>query len=59
MFVSQGAIIQAHPTSAMFWFGTEREKMRFLVEETEYQMGRVFSEYGTPLTAVSLFRYLG
>ena len=29
-----------------------------LVEEMEDHMGRVFSAYGTPLTAVSLFRYL-
>ena len=30
-----------------------------VVEETEKQVGRVFSAYGTPLTAVCLFWYLG
>ena len=30
-----------------------------MVEETEEQMGRVFSAYGTPLTVVFSFRYLG
>ena len=38
---------------------TERKKRRFLIKETEEQMERVFSAYGTPLTAVSSFRYLG
>ena len=33
--------------------------MRLLVEETEEHMGQVLSEYRTPLTAVSSFRYLG
>ena len=28
-------------------------------EETEEQVRRFFPEYGTPLTAVSLFHYLG
>ena len=30
-----------------------------MVEETEDYMRRVFLTYGTPLTAVSSFRYLG
>ena len=33
--------------------------MIFLVEETEEHTGRVSLAYGTPLTAVSSFRYLG
>ena len=43
--------------------GTERKGRRFLFEEMEEDMEehmvRVFLAYGTPLTAVSLFRYLG
>ena len=42
----------------MFQRNTERKRRGVLVEETEDHMGQVFSEYGTPLTAVSSFRYL-
>ena len=38
--------------------GTERKRRRLVVEETEERMGRVFSAYGTPLTAVPSFKYL-
>ena len=34
------------------------KRRRLVVDETEERMGRFFSVYGTPLTAVSLFRYL-
>ena len=33
----------------------ERKRRRFLVEEMEEHMGRIFSAYGTPLTEVSSF----
>ena len=33
--------------------------MRLVVEEMEEQIGRIFLAYGTPLMAVSSFRYLG
>ena len=35
------------------------KRRRLVVEETEEQMGRILSEYRTPLTAVSSFRFLG
>ena len=42
----------------MYRRGTERKQQRLVVEEMEGQMGRVFSDYWTPLTLVSLFQYL-
>ena len=38
---------------------TERKRRRLVIEKTEDQMGKVFSAYGTPLTAAYLFCYLG
>ena len=58
MFVPQESLNQVQPTSAMCRRGTERKGRRLVVEETEEQMGRVFSSYGKPLTAVSSFQYL-
>ena len=43
----------------MYRCSTERKRQRLDVEYMEGQMGRVFLEYGTPLTLVSLFQYLG
>ena len=59
MFVPQETLIQAHPTSLMCWCGAERKRQRLVVEETYEHMGQVLLAYGTLLTAVSLFRYLG
>ena len=35
------------------------KRRMLLAEETEEQIGRVFSAYGTPLAAVYSFRHLG
>ena len=43
----------------MFRCGRERKQRRLVYEDTDKQTGMVFSFYGTPLTAVSLLRYLG
>ena len=43
----------------MFRRGTERKRQRLVVDETEERTGRVFLAYGTPMTSVSLFWYLG
>ena len=59
MFVPQEALNPAHPTSEMCQSGTERNQRRVVVGETEECMGRVFSVYGSPLTAVPSFKYLG
>ena len=59
MFVPQETLNQAPPTSEMFRRGTERKRQRPVVDETEERTGRVFLAYGTPMTSVSLFRYLG
>ena len=59
MFVPQEELNRAQPTSALCWSGMERKRWRLVVEETEEQMGRVFLDYETALTLVSLFRYLG
>ena len=59
MFVTQDALNRVHPTSAMCRRGIERNQRRLVVEEMEEQMRRVFLAYGTPLTAVYLFWYLG
>ena len=59
MFVPHEALNWAHPTSAMYRRRTERKSRRLVIEETEKHMGEIFSEYGTPLMAVSSFRYLG
>ena len=53
MFVPQEAINQAHPTSAMCRSCRERNRSRLMVKESSYQMGQVFSEYGTPQTTIS------
>ena len=42
MFVPQESLNWAHPTSEIFRSGTERKQRRFVVEETEDCMGRVF-----------------
>ena len=57
MFVPQEALNWAHPTSAMCRIGKERKSLRLVAEDTDEQMGRIFLAYGTPLTAVSSFRY--
>ena len=43
----------------MCWIGLDRTQWRLAVAEIEERMGRVFSAYGTPLTAVPSFKYLG
>ena len=40
-------------------WGVSKTDMRLVVEEIKEWIGRIFSAYGTPLTAVSSFRYLG
>ena len=59
MFVPQEALNKAHPTLAMCRSGRDRKRRSLVVSETEEQMGRLLSAYGTPLTAVTLFRYFG
>ena len=59
MLFTQETLNRYHPTSAIYRHGTERKQRRFMVEEKEEQIGRVLLEYGTPLTAVYSFRYLG
>ena len=58
MFVSQEALNQVQPTSAMWRCGAEKKLRRLVVVETEERMGRVFLEYGTLLMVVSSLRYL-
>ena len=36
----------------------ERKRQRLAIEDTEERIGRIFSAYGKPLTAVPLFMYL-
>ena len=55
MFVPQEALNQAHHNSAMCRRGTDRKQRSLAVYETEEQIGSFFSEYGIPLTVVSLF----
>ena len=43
----------------MWCFRSDSNQRRLVVADTEEQIGRVFSEYGTPLTVVPLFNYLG
>ena len=59
MFVPQESLNRMHPNSAICRRGTESKQQRLVVEETEEQMGRVLLAYGTPLTAIYLFWYLG
>ena len=49
----------AHPNSAMCWSRSYRKRQRLVIEETEERMERLLPEYGTPLTDVTLFNYLG
>ena len=46
------ALNGAHQTSDICWSGSERNRRRVVVEDTEERIGRVLSEYGTPLTKV-------
>ena len=59
MFVPQEALNRAHPTSEMYWGGTERKRRRLVAEDTEERTERVFLEYWKALLAVHLFKYLG
>ena len=58
-FSPEEALNHVQPTSVMFWRRTEKNLQRLVVDDTEERMERVFLEYGTPLTAVPLFKYFG
>ena len=59
MFVPQEALNQVQLNSAMCWYRSERKRRRLIIADTEEQMGRLFSAYGSPLIAVPSFKYLG
>ena len=59
MFVTQKALDQAHPDTAMCWRGPRSKWWKLVAADTKEQIRKVFLAYGTLLKEVTSFKYLG